>query len=48
MILPTIVFGTFVTFHILLIISVIKDIMPDKDENEFQRKMLETMKEKFK
>ena len=48
MIVPTTVFIIFVVFHILLIISAIKDMIPDKDEIEFQRKMSETMKEVFK
>jgi hypothetical protein len=48
MILPTIVFGAFVAIHVLLIIGSIKDLIPDIDEIEFQRKMLETMKKRFK
>lgn len=48
MILPTIVFGTFIAVHILLMIATIKDMMPDKYEIEFNRKLLETMKEVIK
>lgn len=48
MILPTIVFVTFSTFIILMMIGTIKDMMPDKDEIEFQRKMLEYIKRNVK
>ncbi len=48
MTLLTIVFGTFIAIHILLMIATIKDMMFDKDEIEFQRKMSETMKKVFK
>jgi hypothetical protein len=34
-------FGLCFGFNVLLLISTIKDLLPDKDEVEFQRKMLE-------
>lgn len=48
MTLVTIFFGAQVILHILLMIATIKDMVPDKDEIEFNRKLLETMKKVIK
>ena len=48
MIIANILFGLICLGHIMMIIATIKDLLPDKDEIEFQRKMCEIEKEIFK